>query len=224
MRGVVMVDLLDVTGAVLVRGYVTPGMAGESSHEPSLREPHAEEEAVQFFSVSLPWTNDTAQLRVTCDETLVATKERSFNLPVVDFVGLAEGATLSGETTIQWSGSDPDGDQLLYQVQFAGGNNTGFTPLMPWQAVGNLTIDTTKLPSVENRDLRVLVSDGFHTIVATRQVDVVNPLQIQAVVPADGATDVVIDDSIQVIFVSQVDDDSLEGGALEVQEGMAVVW
>jgi len=56
----------------------------------------------------------------------------------------------------------------------------------------------------------VVVTDGFHTVVADRRVNVVNPLALVGTVPANGESGVRLNAPVQAAFVSRVRKSSLK--------------
>jgi hypothetical protein len=75
----------------------------------------------------------------------------------------APGLTLDGVQTIQWAGSDPDGEALTYAVLYSKDNG------VTWNAIGagitesSYAVDFTTIPGSFAALIKVLVSDGFNT-------------------------------------------------------------
>ena len=175
-----------------------------------------------FFSVSLPWNNAAARLRIVCGPTTLLTRTRSANAPAVNFSNVADGSTLSGSVPITWTGSDANGDSLAYQLQFSGDNGVTWTPLMPLDSRTSLTVDTTRLPSGPGRKLRILATDGFNTSYAVRTVTLANPLTVLGLAPADNERDVPIDSTIAVLFASDLATATLTSDNFTVYEAFAL--
>ncbi|HSJ59026.1 MAG TPA: hypothetical protein VLC95_17695, partial [Anaerolineae bacterium] len=75
----------------------------------------------------------------------------------------AAGLTLEGVETIQWAGSDLDGDTLTYAVLYSKDNGA------TWNAIGagitetSYDVDFTTIPGSASALIKVLATDGFHT-------------------------------------------------------------
>lgn len=75
----------------------------------------------------------------------------------------ASGLTLDGVETIQWAGSDADGDAPTYAVLYSRDNG------VTWNAIGagitesSYDVDFTTIPGSSAALIKVLASDGFNT-------------------------------------------------------------
>ncbi len=134
------------------------------------------------------------------------------------FTDLAEGTTLSNDVTINWTGSDTDGDTLAYQLQFS--EDAGST----WTAVTALLTETTHrlqstvLPSGVNRKLRLMVTDGFNTIFVERSVTIANPLTVVGMDPPDFGADVPLGATVRAVFNTPIDPQSLSSATFRVEQ------
>lgn len=226
--GLCTIELLDESDAVLSSDRVTPGVeihvdqveAGCSrcQAEGSPTSELALAAGPQYFSVSLSWNDNAKKIRVSCDGTVLLTVERTSASPTVDFVGLANGDTLSGVETLTWTGSDADGPGLAYQSQFSNDAGASWTPLMPLGPGTSFDLDTTLLPSGSDVQLRIMATDGFNTSYVTRTVNIVNSLTVLGVLPADTAVDVSLNTPVQVLFASDVLTSTLAGTGFQVLE------
>ena len=218
--GPYLVELLDSGGLVLASDYVTPGIL-VVEEKPSLNRdlsggPLQDPNGPQYFSVSLPWNAAAHAVRVSFGSTVAGTLVRSPNAPSVDFSNLQEGEILSGVKTLNWIGSDADGPNLAYQVQFSADNGALWRPLTILSVNTTFDLDTSRLPSGSNLKLRVLVTDGFNTGYMSRTVTVSNPLRVAGVLPTWSETDVDLTTPVQALFVSSVAPVTLAGGVFQL--------
>lgn len=227
--GTCTIELLDENSNVLVSDFTTPGdeVIIESDEEQTSyvqNEDSRESAEPQFLSVSLPWDDTAAKLRISCEGKELLTYVRSVNPPTVDFFGLSEGANLSGSQVITWAGSDLDGSNLAYQLQFSENGGTSWRPLMPLGLETSFSLDTTLLSSGLNQQLRILVTDGFDTSYSTRTINIINPLVVQTILPTIAETDVYVTSPIHLWFVTDVEESSLQSGGFQLlQSGVTPV-
>lgn len=204
--GTCTIALLDASDNTLSSDQVEPGLEvhvdmQNGEHFDTLA---PEQTGPQFFTVSLPWNAAGAKIRVSCGGTTLLTQPRSPNNPTVDFVGLANGATLSGTAAVSWAGNDLDGPDLAYQLQLSLDGGATWEPLMPLSLDTSFNLDTVLLPSGAGAQLRVMVTDGFNTGYATRTVTIDNPLTVKGVLPASGATDAGLNGPVEMLFTTEI--------------------
>jgi len=123
----------------------------------------------------------------------------------------AAGLTLDGVETIQWAGSDPDGEALAYSVLYS--KDDGAT----WNALGaditetSFAVDFAAIPGSSSALIKVLASDGFHT--ASDISD--QPFSVPAKPPV--ADIVSPPDEAHFTVGEQI---TLQGYAVDLEEGM----
>jgi hypothetical protein len=210
------VELLDQANAPVASDFVTPG--GGFSKLPSDPSAPATEtpSSAPFFSVSLPWNESARHLRISCGGNVLYTLARSPNPPTVAFTNVNEGETISGNRLISWDGSDADGPNIGYQLQFSEDNGAQWTPLMPLATDKSFVIDSALLSSGPNRSLRILATDGFNTVYATRTINLLNPLQVISTLPGDATSGAEINTTIQALFASALATTTITPGVFEV--------
>jgi hypothetical protein len=115
------------------------------------------------FHVEVPFPADTARLVISNDNQELYRLERSSVDPTVAVDQPGGGAPVDGQTTVNWSANDADGDALTYNVYYS--PDDGDT----WQLLGlnwtdaSLPIDTSLLPGSNTALIRVVASDGLNT-------------------------------------------------------------
>lgn len=214
--GTCSVETLDGTGIVLAREHVTPGADILLEHrDGSGLSGLSGDSGPQSFSVSLPWSDYAWQLRVSCNGTVLHTRNRGAFAPTVDFLDLANGASLSRTRLLSWSGSDADNASLAYQLQLGDEAGTSWTPLTPLVTSTSIGLDTTLLSS-GRKLLRIMVTDGFDTAWAVREVNIVNPLKVVGTLPANGATLVGSRVTVNASFVTDVNEARLSQSTFQL--------
>ena len=71
------------------------------------------------FSFYLPFPEGTSKLIMKKNDVEIASRTFSTNAPVVQLISPQSGETISGTKTIQWTGSDIDGDKLTYDLIYS---------------------------------------------------------------------------------------------------------
>jgi hypothetical protein len=162
-----MVRVTDGDGHILVQVPVTSAHAGSDAHDDS-----PEGKVV----IVVPWPEDAASLDLLiADEVSDSRQPSAPPMVTLDPVNPSPGRQFS----LSWSGIDPDGDDLLYTVQWSAddGNtwralDTGFP-----QTSAKVDADSLALPGGEVH-IRVTASDGFST-----GSDQIGPLDIPTGLP-----------------------------------------
>lgn len=116
------------------------------------------------FMLVLPWRDDIARIILLKDNVQLDVRSASANPPQVRILSPNGGEILDGETeVIRWEASDPDGDKLVYVVEYSANNGES------WEAIAIDVTETTAdlylgfLAKTDTALIRVLVSDGFFT-------------------------------------------------------------
>jgi hypothetical protein len=110
----------------------------------------------------VPWSPGTVRVEIRYGGGVVAQRSASANAPTVDLTAPADGSSPSGPFQAAWTGSDLDGDSLVYSLLYS--NDAGAT----WQTLAtdltgsSVDLNTDQLPGGSGM-LRVIASDGFLT-------------------------------------------------------------
>jgi|GEM_PF-2274969 len=154
ISGPYKVQMLDEAGQVLYqRGFSLP----EVSNTPS--------EAGGGFYLILPWKEGTTNVAFQYNEVEIGRVTRTASVPQVKVTAPVGGEQWGAdeEQPVSWAATDPDGDPLMYSVQYS--PDKGQT----WYTIGvNVTdtaikINTAHLPGGEAGLVRVTASDGFNS-------------------------------------------------------------
>lgn len=164
----VMTRVTDADGHILVQVPLVAGHAGLEDH-------HGAAEEVTLIVV--PWPEGAHSLDILVDG-LVSDARQPSEPPVViiDEVDPQPGR----QFTLTWTGEDPDGDDLIYTVQWSanGGDSWRVLDTGLKQAFADIDADALLLPGGQVH-LKVTASDGFAT-----GSDEVGPLTIPTGMPS----------------------------------------
>lgn len=116
------------------------------------------------ISLLLPWNTATKRIVVLHNGQEVASRQASLNAPVVSVTFPNGGDTLnSTNVTFTWTASDPDGDTLVYGLEYSPDNGTSWRSLaINWTST-SFPVDVTKLPESNQGLFRVTASDGLNS-------------------------------------------------------------
>ena len=170
-----------------------------------------------MYSFLFPWNPSTARVVLLHGETELAVNGASNNAPSITVSSPQAGATWNNESeTVSWTASDMDGDKLNYTVQYRTDGGSPWMTLTTAYESKIYTVIRTKLPGSTNAQVRVLVTDGFHTA-----SDIVGDIAVAANAPETmiikpGSGELFVEE--QSIFLEgtayDTEDGKLSGGSL----------
>jgi len=161
------VRLLDSGGGTLADYVLTPMALDEYAGNAST--------LIFQQTFDAPAAGMVARLDLMADTTVLVSRQVGTSAPAVTILAPAGGETFSDSLAISWQASDPDGDVLLYNLQYS--PDGGLT----WKALanavpGNPEGETSQLELDDLGSLgasngatglvRVAASDGYHTTLA----------------------------------------------------------
>jgi hypothetical protein len=143
------------------------------------------------FSQVVTFTPGTAQVAIveTATEHVLISQTLSPNPPTVTNVSLANAPVpVTGTVSLAWDASDPDGDELSFDVAYSPDGGTNFQIVQVGVSSTTVEIDTAKLGGSSNAIFRVSASDGVNT--ANGDSDpftmAAKPPEPRILLPADG--------------------------------------
>ncbi|MBN1657610.1 MAG: hypothetical protein JXA93_04370 [Anaerolineae bacterium] len=116
------------------------------------------------FNLVLPFHPDTAYIVLAEGSTELARREVSPSPPEVEVVSPNGGESFAGEMTITWLADDPDGDDLLFTVQYSPDAGATWQPLATNYYSTTLVLpDLGFIPGSDAALVRVIATDGVNT-------------------------------------------------------------
>jgi hypothetical protein len=115
------------------------------------------------FEGVINFPTGTVKFQIVKDGTVLAEVPVSDNAPTVTTVTPQTTTTLAGPYTITWTGNDPDGDKLLYTVEYnpdVTNASSAWIILADELEASSLTEDFSNLPGGNHAKLRVTAYDG----------------------------------------------------------------
>jgi hypothetical protein len=87
----------------------------------------------------------------------------SRNAPALTITSPKAGDNWAGEHTIEWSGSDPNGDTLRYDIQYSPDGKKSWYPLEVGSDATSYTFSTDEILPSDQTYIRIAASDGYNT-------------------------------------------------------------
>lgn len=119
----------------------------------------------QPFYVIAPYPDGTGWVEMIHETDVLARFEPSAHAPTVQLIEPNGGEVFAGDAVAQitWTGSDPDGDDLLYSVYYSPDAGDTWIVIAPGVAATSLEWALVNMPGTTTGGLvRVVASDGFH--------------------------------------------------------------
>jgi uncharacterized repeat protein (TIGR01451 family)/CSLREA domain-containing protein len=177
------------------------------------------EPTLAVFLIPVPANPAIRSAAVLRNATVLATRSASGNAPSVQVLSPNGGENLTQDPVLlSWSGSDPDGDPLIYVVQFsADGGGSWETLALDWPAQ-SYSVAREFLTGTTNGLIRVIASDGF--LNATDQSDAVfsvanHPPSVLMLSPSPDESFVGNQQMVFEAFARDIEDGRLSGTSLQ---------
>lgn len=133
------------------------------------------------FAQWLPFPAGARKIELWDGAQKLAEKAISANAPVINLQPLQIDA-LAESLHARWTAFDPDGDPLIFTLQYSADNGATWLSLLTGLSSGEITLSTAKLPASNQARLRVLAGDGVLTTPAVSEAFTVAPHAPQAVI------------------------------------------
>lgn len=135
--------------------------------------------ATVFFNLLAP-DPAIARIEVAYAGTPIGSRIAGSNAPTINITSPSAGSNITNVLAIAWTGSDADGDGLMYTVRYSNDNGTTWKVLGSQTSSTSLAVDMTNgLPGGARALLQVIASDGLHSTSST-----VGPFTVQTHAPS----------------------------------------
>lgn len=209
------VQFLDLSGPINGERYCFSNLGLITFDPPS---PSGETMADSgMFIFKLPLPLGATGIQLLHGSEVLAARVMSTQSPVVTLNPPA-GGTVNGKFTISWTGSDGNGDALVYHVLYSHDQGSSWVPLATYIDTTSIEVDSQFLAGGANALIRVMASDGFNTANADSA-----PLQITNKPPI-----VFIESPQEGLVIPATRTVGLSAGAQDLEDGMMggkqIIW
>ena len=160
-------------------------------------DPDSDEPEIQVLAISelVPYVDGTSRVDIEHDGTLLSSITAGEAPPKVTVTTPNGGENLAGDSIhVAWTGSDPDDDPLIFNVQYSANNGQQWETVAHYLSATEVDIDAANIPGSDEGLFRVLVSDGVHTAYDESDAPFTVPNRVPTTTlfePAPGATYVI---------------------------------
>ena len=120
----------------------------------------------QNFIVRMAARPGIRRITLLKEGTQLASRSAGINAPTVRITSPESGARWTGLGTIEWTGSDPDGDSLTYSVSYSA-DGKAYLPLAINLSEARYRLETKYIQGGNSVYFRVVASDGINSTTAT---------------------------------------------------------
>lgn len=113
----------------------------------------------------LPYVAGTVRVDILGPSGLLRTVQAGAAPPTVTVLAPNGGGTVTGDLVVSWTASDPNGDALVFNVQYSPNNGGSWETLAQNLTGSSVTLPAANLVAGNQARIRVLASDGIHTTV-----------------------------------------------------------
>jgi len=117
------------------------------------------------FAFTMPYLQNTSTIQIRHNNLTIYERVLSPSVPLINVLSPNGGEIyLSGDDcTIEWEGSDPDGDPLTYNVMYSPDNGASWIPLATNITENCYIWNTSYVQSGNNYLIKVIGNDGVNT-------------------------------------------------------------
>lgn len=122
-----------------------------------------------WFSVPIPVesASEIAYVRVGSITSTLASITRTAAAPTATLLRPTAHESVSDTLTVEWAGDDSDGNDVFATVQYSHNGGETWMPLVYQSSETSVSVSTQLLPASTSGALRLYLTDGLNTSVAT---------------------------------------------------------
>jgi hypothetical protein len=125
-----------------------------------------EEVEIDYFNFQIPFPEGGAQVVLLNGEEVLDMIEASASLPIVSIISPMGGENWVDEAVITWDASDADGDALSFSLFYSPDEGVNWYPIKSDLTGNSYAVDVSRLPGGTGGRIRIIATDGFHTVTA----------------------------------------------------------
>jgi hypothetical protein len=151
------------------------------------------------FNVITDVPEETEVIQVTINGVVVGEWKLTDNAPVLEILSPTGGEEYLDNLSITWSGTDADGDELSYTVEYSHDSGNEWHPLTINTIDNELIVNAHNLPGGINCLVKVIASDGWNQSEAVSEPFIIPTKgpEIEILDPNDGTTVLLSEDFIE---------------------------
>lgn len=179
--GAYSLELRDLGGNLLFTRHFSPSVSISSLGDGKVTS--------GYFKEVLPSISGMRSLVLKHGDVPLATRAISANPPAVTLLAPNGGEVITGAFTASWQATDPDGDSMVYALQYSPNGGQSWLPVQRNITTTTFTLDASTLRGSSQARLRVIANDGALTGVDTSGAPFSVPNHLPSVEitrPADG--------------------------------------
>ena len=117
-----------------------------------------------YFAFEIPQVTGVAAVEVLDQSTVITNRQVASQAPSVQFTSPNPGAALTNDpVNVTWSAFDPDGQPLIYWLQYSADGGADWETLALGLTNTQFTVAAESLQGTTNGYFQVTASDGFNT-------------------------------------------------------------
>ncbi len=121
----------------------------------------AGDESLGPFAFYVPWQPDTDTVNILHDGQVIASRSLTAHAPSVTILSPNGGEAIGGQTTISWTGSDVDSDDLTYTLYYSADDGATWDVIVSDYVQSSYLWDTNSVGGCSVCRVMVEVSDGM---------------------------------------------------------------
>jgi hypothetical protein len=171
----------------------------------SIRYLDGREDTNYSFSIVIPRPQNLGMIQIKKGSTILKEIKKSPNAPQIQITSPSQGDIWKGNKTIQWTGTDPDGEKLLYRVYYSSDNGKNWLSLASNFENTSYSTNTNSIQSGSQCIVRIMATDGsLNTTTKEVSFSVDNGISVLFTVPYNNQTNVSVRSSVEASFTTQV--------------------